>query len=144
MAHRNKKMQEFTDKILRTEIDPPKANVPAAESTGINRPQSHTADELTGGSTHLMEMAEGGYYSLPYAIQRSAKEGNPFEVTQSKVNPNKIIPPKSKPVAKKPVVKKATKSKGKLMEKKMSIKKQTGRKRIMEAKMQKRVVGFSK
>lgn len=120
MAHRNKKMQEFTDKILRTEIDPPKANVPAAVSTGVKKPGAY--DVMSGGSTHLMEMAEGGYYSLPYAIQRSAKEGNPFEVTQSPLNPNKIIPPKSKPVAKKPV-KKATKSKGKLMQYKKVLKK---------------------
>ncbi len=63
--------------------------VHSAESTGINRPESHTADIMTGGSQHLMEMAEKGYYSLPYVMERSAKQGNPYEVTPSPVNPNK-------------------------------------------------------
>lgn len=77
-------------KVKNSNFPKPKENKMASESTGINRPASHTADQLTGGSKHLMEMAEGGYYSLKYAMDRSAKEKIPYEVTQSPVNPNKI------------------------------------------------------
>jgi hypothetical protein len=77
-------------KVKNSNFPKPQENKMASESTGINRPASHTADQLTGGSKHLMDMAEGGYYSTKYAIDRAAKEGNPYEVTQSPVNPNRI------------------------------------------------------
>jgi hypothetical protein len=45
MAHRNQGMQDFTDKILRS--DPPKENVMSAESTGTaNINQSLQADQF--------------------------------------------------------------------------------------------------
>ena len=77
-------------KVKNPNFPPPQENIMASESTGINRPASDTADQLTGGSQHLMEMAESGYYSTKYAMERSAKEGNPYEVTPSPVNSNKI------------------------------------------------------
>ena len=71
------------------------ANIPTAESTGINRPQSHTADMLqTDAITdHVLGMARAGFYSDKYAKDRIAGKmgyaSSKHETQQSPVNPNK-------------------------------------------------------
>jgi len=47
MGHRNKKMQEFTDKILRTDRDPPKETISKADKTKVNIPQAKQFSQTT-------------------------------------------------------------------------------------------------
>tara|TARA_R110002012_G_scaffold181042_1_gene346930 strand:- start:46 stop:495 length:450 start_codon:yes stop_codon:yes gene_type:complete len=73
----------------------PTENINPAESTGINRPESHTADQLNldVSSKNVLDMVDMGFYSKKYGKSRIAgNEGYPqskYDVTRSSVNPSK-------------------------------------------------------
>ena len=87
----NASIQNMVDNVR----NKPTENIMEAESTGINRPESHTADQLNldVSSQGVLDMVNMGFYSRAYGKSRIAgNEGYPqskYDVTQSPVNPNK-------------------------------------------------------